>query len=784
VLDPRHLQRFKNEALAAAHLDHPNIVEVYGVGCERGVHFYAMRYVEGQTLAAVVDGQRCQVGNAVRGVNDGAAITDSSNGVDSEVRTAKRHDTSPIAALSTLRTENPTGFFRTVADLGIQAANALEHAHQMGIVHRDIKPSNIMLDARGKLWITDFGLAHIESDATLTMTGDLIGTLRYMSPEQAEGRSAILDHRTDIYSLGITLYELLTLQPAFPANDRQTLLRQIAQDEPAAPRKLNKHIPADLETIILKSISKDPRDRYATAADLAADLARFSQQKPIAAHPPTWAQRIVKWSRRHRGLLATALVIAATVMIALAIGTTLLLSERKRTRDEATTSSAVVDFLVNNLLAAPAQQTALGREITVAEVLAKAEGQVESALANQPLVKATVHLAIARSYAQLQKLGPAENNARRAVELRTELLGLEHPDTIGATEVLTGLLCKQDKIDEARRLCEAMVAACRHTFGSSHLNTLSATRSLLQTYIGYGDLQYYLRRGAETDYAIRLCKETIDLSGELRGPNDKDTLRLRYDLAGLYTRAAEHDRARRQLEDTLRDCRISLGVDDRLTLDCMMGLAAAFQALGRIEDGAQQMDEALKSSRRVYGPNDPKTLVCMISLGEFLDQLGKHDEAWPLCKEAYDLSCKNYGNRSQFAQNSAAVLVPLLGSRKNITESRELIVQLLDGMQTNDWPTRTGIAILLATSRSDEIRDGQRALDLATTACELTHYREAGPLSALAAAQAECGDFSSAVETAKKLLELVKNDPNESHRKAAEAWLECYQAAQPLRYPQ
>ena len=137
-----------------------------------------------------------------------------------------------------------------------------------------------------KLCITDFGLAHIESDATLTMTGDLLGTLRYMSPEQAEGKSAILDHRTDIYSLGITLYELLTLQPAFPATDRQTLLRQIANDEPPAPRKLNHTIPADLETIVLKSISKDPRDRYASAADLAADLYRYIAQQPLKARRP------------------------------------------------------------------------------------------------------------------------------------------------------------------------------------------------------------------------------------------------------------------------------------------------------------------------------------------------------------------------------------------------------------------------------------------------------------------------------------------------------------------
>jgi hypothetical protein len=190
------------------------------------------------------------------------------------------------------------------------------------------------------VFITDFGLARIESDATLTMTGDLLGTLRYMSPEQAEGRSAILDHRTDIYSLGITLYELLTLRPAFPTTDRQTLLRQIAGDEPPAPRKLNPAIPADLETILLKAIAKEPRDRYASAAAVVGDLRRFLSSKPILARPPNLLSRLRKSSRRHRTAVTTAL---ATLILCLVVGTVLIgqayRSERKQ-REQAVTAQA------------------------------------------------------------------------------------------------------------------------------------------------------------------------------------------------------------------------------------------------------------------------------------------------------------------------------------------------------------------------------------------------------------------------------------------------------------
>src|SRR5439155_18332097 len=149
---------------------------------------------------------------------------------------------------------------RTVAHLGVQAAEALEHAHAKGIIHRDIKPANLLIDESGNLWITDFGLARMLSEAGLTMTGDLVGTLRYMTPEQALARRVPVDHRTDIYSLGVTLYELLTLEPAFGENDRQELLRQIAFEEPRLPRRVNNKIPAELETIVLKAMERNPAE--------------------------------------------------------------------------------------------------------------------------------------------------------------------------------------------------------------------------------------------------------------------------------------------------------------------------------------------------------------------------------------------------------------------------------------------------------------------------------------------------------------------------------------------
>jgi WD40 repeat protein len=229
-----------------------------------------------------------------------------------------------VAALSTERSTRSPAFFRTVANLGVEAAEALEHAHQMGVIHRDIKPGNLMVDAGGHLWVTDFGLARLGSDANLTMTGDLLGTLRYMSPEQALAKRVVIDHRTDVYSLGVTLYELLTLEPAYNGKSREEVLRQIAFEEPRPPRGLNRSIPAELETIVLKAMAKSPEERYATAQELADDLERYLEDKPIKAKRPSLRQRAAKWARRHKTVVRAAMVVLALAVAALAVSTVLI----------------------------------------------------------------------------------------------------------------------------------------------------------------------------------------------------------------------------------------------------------------------------------------------------------------------------------------------------------------------------------------------------------------------------------------------------------------------------
>jgi eukaryotic-like serine/threonine-protein kinase len=386
AIDPVQLRRFRTEAQAAAHLHHTNIVPVFATGSEQGVYYYAMQYIEGQSLARVIDEMRtlCRKNNSASIANC-KLEADSSSNLPSQARVARcesskgvarsstsiedsgrttplhaaaaastvaeldaRNSTRPDLASSILDARTAGGtpcFFRLAANLGIQAAEALEYAHGCGIVHRDIKPANLLIDARGTLWITDFGLARLQNESGLTASGDLVGTLRYMSPEQARVRPGLVDHRTDIYALGVTLYELLTLEPACPGRDRQELLNHLALEQTVFPRHRNKAIPRDLETIILKALSRNPDERYASARALADDLRSFLADKPICARRPTVVERLRKWTRRHRKIMRAALAAAILAVALLAGSLVFMVHERDRARRSSQQARRAVDTM-------------------------------------------------------------------------------------------------------------------------------------------------------------------------------------------------------------------------------------------------------------------------------------------------------------------------------------------------------------------------------------------------------------------------------------------------------
>lgn len=330
MLDERHRNRFRNEARAAATLNHPNIVPIHYVGIERGVHFFAMQLIEGETLAEILRQIRTHHGSEPARP-DLDANCDTSHPKEEHDSTQPGNDTLPIAQLSTQWSHGDKSYFRSVAELGVQAARAIDHAHAQGVLHRDIKPGNLMVDHQGKLWVTDFGLARIDSGGvSLTASGDIVGTLRYMSPEQALGQRGIVDQRSDIYSLGATLYEALTLEPAITGSDRGELLQHIASQQPPAIRRLVPATPLELQTIVHKAMEKNPEHRYASAREMGDDLQRFLDDRPIIATPPRLREKLSKWARRHPGPIATAALILLLLAVGLSVSTFMVSRERER----------------------------------------------------------------------------------------------------------------------------------------------------------------------------------------------------------------------------------------------------------------------------------------------------------------------------------------------------------------------------------------------------------------------------------------------------------------------
>jgi serine/threonine protein kinase/tetratricopeptide (TPR) repeat protein len=357
-VDDSQRRRFEREAKAAAKLHHTNIVPVFGVGEHDGMPYYVMQFIQGLGLDEVLEelkrmqgsGPATATGGELRVSRKDVSAADvarslmtgdfdlGAGGVsplsESQEADAPRSGESTVTGKlsdsftisSSVKLPGSDGamhgkskkatYWQSVAQIGLQVAEALEYAHKQGIQHRDIKPSNLLLDTHGTVWVTDFGLARHESEDRLTQTGDIVGTLRYLPPEAFEGRA---DKRADIYSLGLTLYEMLALRPAYEERDRHRLFKRITTEEPAHLDKLNRSIPRDLATIIHKAIDREPSRRYQTAAELAADLQRFLDDEPIQARRISTTERLVRLCRHHPGVASLT-----GILVLLMVGVTVV----------------------------------------------------------------------------------------------------------------------------------------------------------------------------------------------------------------------------------------------------------------------------------------------------------------------------------------------------------------------------------------------------------------------------------------------------------------------------
>jgi serine/threonine-protein kinase len=353
--DPAHLRRFEREARAAAKLHHTNIVPVFGVGVQEGLHYYVMQFIQGLGLDDVI-AELKRLRSGVEAVaplirSDDPDLAPTAAGIARSLITEGFVPGQPVSVdPSATETGPPDGsgaparppravtpavssevmfgssglssgsgtdtrYWRGVARIGVQVARALEYAHTQGIFHRDVKPSNLLLDIQGTAWVADFGLAKAVEGENLTHTGDIVGTIRYMAPERFRGKC---DARSDVYAVGLTLYEMLALRPAFEQSDRQALMQQVLEQEPQRLRTLNPAVPRDLETVVHKAIAKEPAGRYATAAALAEDLALYIDGKPVRARATGTLERCWKWAKRRPTVAALLAGLSVAVLTGLA----------------------------------------------------------------------------------------------------------------------------------------------------------------------------------------------------------------------------------------------------------------------------------------------------------------------------------------------------------------------------------------------------------------------------------------------------------------------------------
>jgi tetratricopeptide (TPR) repeat protein/tRNA A-37 threonylcarbamoyl transferase component Bud32 len=810
MLDPRRLLRFQNEVRAAAALKHANIVQVYSVGCERGVHYYAMEYVEGKTLSEVIHEMQQAPETVPPAGSDEALATAGERAADksppaAEAGAAKETATTethriPHAEISTQTIPSSGEFFTVVAHWGIQAAEALEHAHQLGIVHRDIKPSNLMVDAQRHLWVTDFGLAMTANETDLTMSGDVVGTLRYMSPEQVRAKHGLLDHRTDVYSLGITLYELLTLRPAYTGEDRQDLMRRIGDEDPPPPRQLTKRIPHDLETILLKAITKEPQGRYSSAQEMADDLRRFLANEPIHARRPSIWERASLWSRRHRTLIRLSAVFLVVITVLLAVGTVMIArgyriqsAERARAETNLRVAMEAVDqiylsYLDKNRGRFSGKERTLGGPITPEgkQLLTKAMTFYEKfAAANRDelLQRSECSKAYARISLIQARLGmydQGERTAEKAIAMAAQL-NVESPEAKKrlAEAYRNHAFCclGQNKLDEARVDLEQ---AIRLVPDDSETNTGLGTIRFLQ-----GDFPGAM---ANLNRALELNPKDTD-AYSIRGAfyiNQGDfdraikefTKALQFvdsqDAAIHYRFRAMAFYRKRLYDQALNDLNAALSIEPRnsevlcergtvlLAKRNLEGAIADFDAVLKL-DPANAKAYYNRGCARIYQNDLQKAIVDFSSAikinplkgwpfhnrGSAHAALDRLDEAIKDFTEAIKLGPQEFmhyharGRIHWLKQNFSVAIQDFdTAYRLRPTDTNDLANAAMASELHN------GLAWVLATCPEAELRNPRRAVELAAESIKL--WDNPGQYQVLGVARYRAGDYPGAIEVLKK----------------------------------
>jgi non-specific serine/threonine protein kinase/serine/threonine-protein kinase len=795
------IARFEAERQALALLDHPNIARVLDAGATQvGRPYFVMEYVKGVPITEYCDRERLSVEDRLR--------------------------------------------------LFSQVCDAIQHAHQKGIIHRDIKPSNILVrihENKPVPVVIDFGVAkataqRLTERTLVTEQGQLLGTPEYMSPEQADLTTQDIDTRSDIYSLGMVLYELLTGTLPFDSKGLREggiehirdVIREEAPKTPSArlsrlsheesaglaryrradAAALQRKLQGDLDWVTLKAIEKDRTRRYPSVGELSADIRRHLSHEPVTAGPPATLYRLKKFIRRNRAVAAGVAAVLVVLTAGIVVSVSLALGQTRARRE----TQAVADFLTNDLLGLVVPEKAKGPQVTVRYVLDAASANLEAKFQDKPIVEASIRQTLGETYRKLGDYETASLHLERAYEIRRAQLGLEHPSTLASMGFLGWVYCLQTRYDKAEPLLAEAFANRRRVLGEEHPDTLESMAKL-------GGLYYYQKKLDQAEtllvkayetarrllghehpvtldamkslaklyMAVRrdgeaepLCVKGLEVGRRLFGAEHEVTLVFMSQLAGVYITQGRYEETSSLLTEALQISQRVLGDDHPVTLDCMYYLGMLYKAESRYEEAESLLVKSLEGTRRVLGENHIQVLSCMYRLAMLHEEQGRYDQAETLLVEALEGGRRGLGEEHMFVSTYMWELSKLYTIQGRYQEARELFIKEHERLCREQGPDDPAIALplhglawLQATYPLAELRDGTEAIKNATRACELTNWEEGSSIDTLAAAYAEAGDFESAVKWQEKAIALVSDPWRHMLDAGMKARLELYRAHKP-----
>jgi tetratricopeptide (TPR) repeat protein len=602
LASPELLHRFERESRALGRLHHPGIAQIYEAGtADTGFGpqpYFAMEFIQGPSLRDYADAHRLNV--------------------------------------------------RQRLELMVKICDAVQHAHERGLIHRDLKPGNILVDETGQPKILDFGVARAtDSDAQATRQtdlGQLIGTLAYMSPEQVLGDPLELDARSDVYALGVILYELLAGRMPYRISPKlHEAVQAIREEDPQRLSSVSGAYRGDVETIVAKALEKDKARRYASAADLAADIRRYLEDQPIVARPPSASYQMQKFARRHKALVAgTAAVfvvlvggiVASTLQAARAtLERNRAVTEKQRADTEAATAKAVNEFLQNDLLAQAGASVQAGPgtkpdpDLKVRTALDRAAARIAGKFEQQPLVEASIRRTIGNTYMDLGLFPEAQQQWERTMELQRRVLGEKQPDTLQSMNKLALLYLRQGNYVKAEPLFTRVLEAQRSALGEDHLDTLDTMNNLAVLY----------RNQGKYAQAEPLSTKVFEVSRRVLGAEHTGTLDAMNNLALLYLTEGKYAQAEPLFFKVADTGRRAAGEEHPDTLVSMNNLGLVYLYEGKIAQAEPLLLKTLDARRRVLGGEHPNTLRGMNNLALLYLYQSKYAQAEPLFRKLLEV---------------------------------------------------------------------------------------------------------------------------------------------------